>query len=147
MAAPKGNDFAIGNDGGRPPMFKDAGELESAIDSYFESLAYNNPETGERLFKPSTITGLALALGFCSRQSIHDYENSEEFSYTMQRGRLMVEHSYEQYLYSKSSNGAQFALKNMGWADRTEITHNDKRDKAEQSKAIMDALKNKSRKK
>ena len=51
--------------------------------------------------RPSTITGLALALGFCDRQSLNDYEKKEEFSFIVKRARLMVESSYEEQLLSK----------------------------------------------
>ena len=141
----KGNKFSVGNNGGQPPKFKDAEELEEAISSYFEKLIDIDPETGAETLKPSTVTGLALYLGFCSRQSLFDYGKKPEYSYIIRRARTCIENHYEQSLNGKSATGAIFALKNMGWADRTEITHNDKRDQAEQRKAIMEALKNKSR--
>ena len=62
----------------------------------------------------ATITGLALFLGFCSRQSIYDYKENKEYSYILKRATLAVENSYE-------TNGTAFdifALKNMGWDDR-----------------------------
>ena len=68
-----------------------------------------------------TITGLALALGFDSRQSIYDYEKRDEFSYIIKRAKLFVEMSYEDDLRTQYSSGSIFALKNMGWTDKSEI--------------------------
>jgi len=143
----KGNIFSIGNNGGQAPKYDNVEELESSISSYFGSLVHTHPETGEESIAPSTITGLALYLGFCDKQSLYDYGKKAEFSCLIKRARTCIENHYENSLNGKASTGAIFALKNMGWADRTEITHNDNRDKAEQSKLIMEALKNKSRNK
>lgn len=71
-----------------------------------------------------TITGLALHIGFESRQSIYDYEEKGEFSYIIKNARLRVENAYEQMLHGTTPTGSIFALKNMGWKDnqRTELT-------------------------
>lgn len=111
MAAPKENKYAVGNDGGRPPLFKDANTLKSAIDEYFEI----EPQV--------TITGLALHLGFESRQSLYDYEKDEVFSYIIKKARLQVENEYEKKLSGNNVAGAVFALKNMGWRDKQELEH------------------------
>ena len=68
-----------------------------------------------------TITGLALELGFCSRQSFYDYEEKENFSYTIKKARLHIERAYEKKLSGKEVGGAIFALKNLGWKDKSEI--------------------------
>lgn len=95
--------------GGRPRKYNTAEELQEAIDAYFE-------ET-----KDVTITGLALFLGFESRQSLYDYAEQEQFSYIIKRAKFKVEHAYELRLINSSSpTGAIFALKNMGWKDKTE---------------------------
>ncbi len=72
-----------------------------------------------------TITGLALALGFESRQSIYDYEKREDFSYIIKRAKLYVENGYEKGLKTQYSSGSIFALKNMGWSDKSaeEVTN------------------------
>jgi len=69
--------------GGRPPIFKDKQGLQSRIDEYL-----TNPPVKVVVTKDGpievpavTITGLALHLGFESRQSLHDYEKRDEFSY------------------------------------------------------------------
>lgn len=93
---------------GQPPIIKSAEELQSKIDKYFADETH------------LTITGLALALGFSSRQSIHDYEKNGEYSYIMKTARLRVENGYEKALMSQNTTGAKFALQNMGWSDRVE---------------------------
>jgi hypothetical protein len=111
MAAPKGNKFAIGNTGGRPPIYSNAEELCIKINEYF-----NICSEGEK----ATITGLALYLGFCTRKSLDDNEGrSEEFLYTIKRAKLAVENSYEM----SGQTIDIFALKNMDWHDKTETEH------------------------
>ena len=68
-----------------------------------------------------TITGIALFLGFESRQSLYDYEKMEGYSYIIKRARLFVERDYEKGLKTQYSSGSIFALKNMGWTDKQEI--------------------------
>jgi hypothetical protein len=97
--------------GGRPRIYETPDELETAIDAYFEG--------SER--DEITITGLALYLGFESRQSLYDYEKDPRFSYIIKRAKLRVEMNYEMRLNSNSCTGAIFALKNMGWRDKTEV--------------------------
>lgn len=107
--------------GGRPPMFESAEELQEKIMEYFKSLVTYNEEGEQVTSKPALITGLALHLGFCSRQSFYDYEKKPLFTYTIKRARMMVEQSYEINLLGKGSTGAIFALKNMGWTDKMEM--------------------------
>ena len=88
--------------------FDDPEKMQEAIDDYFEN------------YQPVTITGLALHLGFESRQSFYDYEKREAFSYTIKRARLRIETYYEGKLVANNAAGPIFALKNMGWKDKTE---------------------------
>jgi hypothetical protein len=111
-------------------------KLQSKIDEYFVFIEGEREDdmlllAGEmpkwiRYPQPPTITGLALYLGFESRQSFYDYAERKQFSYTVKRGRLKIEHEYEKSLRSQTFAGAIFALKNMGWKDRTDITTDDK---------------------
>ena len=110
---------------GRPAVFNTPDEAQVLIDEYFESLKYVNSE-GMETTSPATITGLAIALGFCSRQSMYDYEKKPDFTYTIKTARLKVENSYEQHLFGKAAGGAIFGLKNMGWTDKQEIDNNHK---------------------
>lgn len=100
--------------GGRPAHFNNAEELENQVVKYFES------EDG---FDHPTVTGLALFLGFESRQSVYDYEKNGEYSYIIKRARLRVENGYEKALMSEKPTGAIFALKNMGWIEKQEVTN------------------------
>lgn len=102
--------------GGRPSLFQNDKELSDKVEQYFNGIADDE--------KTPTITGLALFLGFESRQSFYDYEKNGEFSYTIKRARLSIEQSYEEALLSKNSTGAIFALKNFGWKDKTEVDTN-----------------------
>jgi hypothetical protein len=90
----------------RPRTWDNVDDLDKAIEEYFS----NN-------FGKITITGLALHLGFESRQSIYDYEKNGLFSYTIKKARLRVENFYENELLGDHTAGAIFALKNFGWAD------------------------------
>lgn len=116
--APKGNKFALGiTTNGRPPIFKSVDEIEPKINDYFESLL--DEDKNQYVSRP-TITGLAMYLGFCSRQSLYDYVEKEDYSYIIKRAQSIVAMSYEEMLLSKSATGAIFALKNMGWKDKVE---------------------------
>lgn len=121
MAAPLGNIFALGNNGGRPAKYENAEQLNNKIIEYFESYINCNEENQPKLGHKPTITGLALYLGFESRQSFYDYIKKEEFSYVLKKASLYVEMQYEMLLESKAATGAIFALKNMGWVDRKEV--------------------------
>lgn len=124
MPAPKGNKFALFNKGGAPPIYKDVQILIDKIDEYFESFKSDGSEqfTPPLGFRP-TVAGLALYLGFESRQSIYDYrDRNQEFSYIIKRALTYIEMHYEQMLESKSVAGAIFALKNMGWKDNLDVT-------------------------
>ena len=71
---------------GRPPKYATAEQMQAAIDRYFEDCK-GEPIIGDDGFpicdkwgkpfiihqRPPTVTGLALALGFTSRQALLDY--------------------------------------------------------------------------
>lgn len=119
--------------GGRPRIYVSDEELEDTVNKYFIHILGqketkvddkgNMREEWTRLPEPATITGLALYLGFESRQSIYDYEKEGQFSYIIKNARLRVECEYEKKLTTaQSPTGAIFALKNMGWKDKQELT-------------------------
>lgn len=111
MAAPVGNKYALGADSGRPPAFETPEQFALKASTYFEGIDESK----------WTITGLALHMGFCDRQSLYDYQKKEEFTCIVKTCRTMIEMSYEHKLSSKDVTGAIFALKNMGWKDKTEM--------------------------
>ena len=125
---------------GRPPMYKTKEEIQEKIDAYFEECKgkplcdeegnimqdkYGNVcMVGKR---PLTITGLALALGFNSRQSLLNYQDKEEFMDTIMRAKAKVEQYAEERLFDKEgSNGAKFSLANNfeGWKEKQQIDAN-----------------------
>ena len=74
--------------------------------------------------RPLTITGLALALGFNSRQSLLNYQEKEEFLDTIARAKARVEQYVEERLFDKDgANGAKFSLANNfeGWKEKKQI--------------------------
>lgn len=98
---------------GRLRQYSTPEEMQLAIDAYFIGTE-----------KP-TICGLALHLGFTSRQSLLNYEGyGPEFLDTIKTAKLLVEHSYERLLTDASMKPGSivFALKNFGWRDTQEIT-------------------------
>ena len=98
-------------------MYENEDTLADAIQAYFDK----QMEDG----LPITISGLAYALGFVSRQSLYDYKEREEFSYILKRATFFVESQYEGKLSGTTPTGAIFALKNMGWKDRNETAITD----------------------
>src|SRR5689334_8951652 len=102
--------------GGRPPIFDDPEALKAKVDEYFiwvlgekEKIPNEKGETEEvwkRAPRHVTVTGLALFLGFESRQSIYDYEERGEFSYIIKNARLRVEECYEQNLHGNNCTGS-----------------------------------------
>lgn len=111
---------------GRPAKFDSVEQLETMVNDYLENPPKKTVITkdGPMDVPAITITGLALHLGFESRQSLYDYEKNDKFSYIIKKARLHVENSYEFQLQFGNSTGAIFALKNMDWNDKqqTEIS-------------------------
>jgi hypothetical protein len=126
MAAPRGNLFALGNTGGRPPIFNTPEEMADKIAEYIswedENKGHDAKGNGKGLY---TLEGCALYLGFASRQSLFDYEQkNDEFSYVINRFKLFLTHWNAQKLYwGGTFSGAQFWLKNWG-GYRDESTQN-----------------------
>ena len=129
--------------GGRPPKFKTKEEIQDKIDEYFlacEGVPYLDEEgrplrtdRGEILYqkapKPPTVTGLALALGFFSRQALINYQAKKEFRDTITRAKLICEEYAERRLFDRDGvNGAKFSLINnfKGWSDKPVQDEKDK---------------------
>ena len=125
------------NSVGRPPMYKTKEEIQEKIDAYFEDCkgeivtdADGSPMIDKygnvvRIgVRPLTITGLALALGFNSRQALLNYQGKAEFNDTITRAKAKVEQYAEERLYDKDgANGAKFSLSNNfeGWKEKQSI--------------------------
>ena len=130
MAAPKGNLFALGNNGGRPPKYKTAKEIEVKISEYldFEDSFKNRGAKGDGK-GIYTIEGCALFLGFSNVRSMYDYrDRTEEFSHVLNRFKLFLTHWNAQKLYwGGTMAGAQFWLKNHGgYTDESTQNQNQK---------------------
>lgn len=120
---------------GRPLKYKTNKKMQEAIDEYFDlckgkMLLDEDGEPvlskyGEPIYlgsKPPTVTGLALALGFQSRQALINYQEKEEFHDTITRAKLRIEEYTETRLFDRDGvHGAQFSLRNnFGWRDKPE---------------------------
>ena len=70
--------------------------------------------------KPPTITGLALAIGFNSRQTLLNYQAKAGFKEVLIRAKSRVEAYTEERLFDKDgANGARFSLQFnfKGWRE------------------------------
>ena len=122
---------------GRRSLFKSKEEMQEKIDKYFKDCEgepvrdrdgdivkdkYGIPVIiGQR---PPTVTGLALALGFNSRQSLLNYQGKKEFFDTIIRAKSRIEQYTEERLFDREGvNGAKFSLTNNfeGWSDKSEM--------------------------
>ena len=104
--------------GGRPACWTDPKVLSKLIDNYFETE------------KQPTLAGLALALDI-SRSTLYNYAEKDEFLDIIKKARDKVEARYETLMIygGVQPTGVIFALKNMGWADKTDIDHTSKHEK------------------
>lgn len=123
---------------GRPPKYNTKEEIQEKIDDYFKECEGEilKDSEGEVVFdkygnpviiktRPPTITGLALALGFTSRQALLNYQAKKEFVDTITRAKARVEQYAEERLFDKDgANGAKFSLANnfKGWNEKQEVT-------------------------
>lgn len=111
------------------PKYELAKEMQKRCDLYFNECKKEK--------RPLTITGLALALGFLSRQSLLNYENAENHSKTIEaderklivdtikKAKLRIEQYAEENLYTgRQVAGTIFNLKNnYNWIDRQDFQH------------------------
>lgn len=106
--------------GGRPPYYTELEEMIPKLQEWEQAIKQG--------LETPTVTGLALALGFSSKNTLYDYAKNEKFSDSIKRALLIVENGYEKALRENNATGSIFALKNMGWADKTQtdITTNGK---------------------
>ena len=118
----------------RELKYSSAAEMSERVDKYFEDCdghplidengdivadKYGNPIIiGAH---PPTVTGLALWLGFKTRQSLLDYQSrNKAFNDVLTRAKSRCEEYAERRLYDRDGvNGAKFSLKNnfKGWSE------------------------------
>ena len=97
---------------GRPRIYNDPEVLQTACDEFFIKCTQEA--------KRPTVTGLALWLGFADKTTLYEYRDRDEFSYPIKRALTMIENELEAKLDGNNVAGVIFALKNMGWKDKTE---------------------------
>lgn len=103
---------------GRPPKNNpdDVKAIQKKIDDYFDSLESRDADIPDR---PPTFSGLALSLGYCSRQQLWEHGKSNEpISLPLKKAMLRIESYAETKAYGKNPAGPIFVLKNRGWTDR-----------------------------
>lgn len=144
MPAPKGNNYAKGNNGGRPRKFSNVEDMQKAIDDYFqkcdEKVVKKYSKAADDYIDvpsptPYTIEGLAVALGV-DRRTLLNYENEkgyEEFFLTIKEAKdKVLQNLSERALLGDSVPSTSiFLLKNnYGYKDKTEqeITGKDGKD-------------------
>mgnify|MGYP000732030966 CR=1 FL=1 len=127
---------------GRPPKYKTKEEIEEKIKAYFKKCEGEilKDDNGKPVLnkwekpviincRPPTVTGLALALGFTSRQALLNYQAKREFVDTITRAKLRCERYAEERLYDRDGNGgARFSLQvNFGWSDNPKEAEQEER--------------------
>ena len=106
---------------GNPRRWRSAKALQAAVDAYFE-------ECSEEGRVPS-VAGLALALGFMSRQALARYtdrmheENNDDYVVIITSAKTRIEEANIQLAYNKeASAGARFMLQNgFNYSEKQEI--------------------------
>lgn len=94
---------------GRPRIIKSPAIFDRKARAYFQECH----ESGKR----PLLTGLIIALGLSSKQSLKEYELRPEFLDSVRRAKLWIEMGYEASLLD-NPQGATFALRNFGWSDK-----------------------------
>ncbi len=116
------------------PKYKNPEEMQVIIDKYFEDCCGKvlKDDEGNVLTdkygtpiivgaKPPTVTGLALALGFTSRQALLNYQGKKQFVDTVTRAKSRIEEYTEGRLFDRDgAKGAIFSLAHnfKGWKDK-----------------------------
>ena len=134
----------------RKPKYESVEQIEERIDAYFESCKGEilrdkngnivfNQKDGMPIWvgrRTPTIPGLALALGFSSKQSLYDYKAKKEFMDSISRAQTRVEQYTAEKLFDRDSQrGAQFALE-YGFRYKRDA-EGEKRDEGQ--RIVMDA--------
>jgi len=97
--------------------FRSKAPLVELIESYFKK-ALSNSKLKTKQHDPPTITGLALHLGFKSKEEFDRYEIKGVFGALITQARFRIMAYYESRLHYPAPAGAIFALKSMGWHEK-----------------------------
>lgn len=116
------------------PKYRTPEQMQAVIDAYFEECNGKpaigpdgcalTDKYGEPVIvgaHPPTVTGLALALGFTSRQALLNYQAKKAFVDTVTRAKARCEEYAERRLYDRDgARGAQFSLEhNFRWLEQS----------------------------
>lgn len=125
--------------GGRPPYYSSPEEMQLLIDEYFkecegEFLLDNDGDYVLNKYgmpiiiksRAPSVVGLALKLGFTSRQALINYQERDEYFDSITRAKMKIEEYNNNRLYDKDGvQGAKFNLTvNYGYVDKTETDVN-----------------------
>lgn len=116
----------------KKPKYTSVEQIEGLVEEYFKSCE-GEPllddegrimldKWGQPIIlkkRPPTVTGLALALGFATRDALLRYQAKKEFNEAITRAKTRIEMYTEERLFDKEgSNGAKFSLQNnfKGWS-------------------------------
>lgn len=116
---------------GNQLKYKSVEDMQRKIDEYFsacDGIPYYDDDgapmvtpKGDIIYRvqpsPPTVTGLALHLGFASRQALINYQGRPAYNDAIMRAKLRIEAYAEGRLYDRDGvKGAQFTLTcNYGW--------------------------------
>lgn len=90
--------------------------LAEMLNAYFDEM--------DALRVPYTISGICLAIGY-GRERFLSHETESEIGKLINQARLLIEQQHEHRLYlGIKPAGIMFALKNMGWSDRQDLSLN-----------------------
>ncbi len=82
---------------GKPRKINSIEEMEELIDEYFLDVCGYSVLEGFLIFKPPTVTGLALHLGFTSRRALLNYEGyGKEYKRVLRMAKLYIENTIEE---------------------------------------------------
>lgn len=106
---------------GNPRRWRSAKSLQKAVDDYFADC--------EERGKVPSVAGLALALGFMSRQALYRYtdreneNNSDDYVTIITKAKLRIEEENIQLAYNRdASAGARFVLQNgFNYSEKQDI--------------------------
>ena len=98
------------NLGGRPPIYNEPEELLGPAYKYFDKCKIDGTMP--------TIAGLANSLNM-TRKTLHDYGKKEEFCYTVNRLRTIVEEKWENALIGGGGGAIFWNKVNAGYDDRS----------------------------
>ncbi|TSJ40225.1 hypothetical protein FO440_10695 [Mucilaginibacter corticis] len=98
--------------------FSSEKSLLKLIESYF-GLMPDDQKIKDEKPEPPTVAGLALFLGFNSKEDFDSYELKGKYAAEVKRARFRVMAYYESRLHYPAPTGAMFALKSMGWYEKT----------------------------